>query len=116
MQFHIDEIDRDVLILQADGGLNGQTAPQFLGELEKVVDAGIRKVIVDCTKLNYVSSYGLGVLLRVHKRLRKRGGDVKICCVKGVVNEILRTMKLDRIFETYPDVNRARLAFRPREG
>lgn len=115
MQFHIDETDGDVLVIQADGGLNAGTAPQFMGDLEKLVDGGLRKIIVDCTKLNYISSYGLGVLMTVHKQMAKHGGDVKVCCVKGVVHEVLRMVKMDQFFQSYPDVNRARLAFRRSE-
>ena len=103
-------------MIQADGGLNAGTAPQFMGDLEKLVDAGLRKIIVDCTKLNYISSYGLGVLMTVHKQMAKHGGDVKICCVKSVVHDVLRLVKLDQFFQSYADLNRARLAFRQPES
>jgi anti-anti-sigma factor len=42
------------------------------------VDAGVDKIIVDCSRLEYISSYGIGVLVRLHKALMARGGDVKI--------------------------------------
>ncbi len=112
MEFYAHEIDRDVLILRADGGLNSQTAQQFVEELAALVDAGIRKIIVDCTLLDYLSSYGISVLLRVHARMRKRGGDVKLCGVKGVVNDVLKITNLDHVLHVYADVDRARLAFR----
>jgi anti-sigma B factor antagonist len=116
MEFYAHEIDRDVLILRADGGLNSQTAQQFVEELQALVDAGIGKIIVDCTLLDYLSSYGIGVLLRVHSRMKKRGGDVKLCAVKGVVNDVLRLTNLDKVLQVYVDVDRARLAFRDLEG
>ena len=51
MEFYYDELERDVLILRADGGINADNAGQFVGDLEKLVDAGIRKIIVDCAHL-----------------------------------------------------------------
>jgi anti-anti-sigma factor len=114
MEFYHDEIDNDVLILIADGGLNTDTADQFLTSLEKLVEAGVRKIIVDCGRLTYISSYGLGVLLRIHKRMKERGGDVKLAAVGGIVPQALEITRLDTFFEIYPDVNRARLAFRPK--
>ena len=113
MEFYYHEIDNSVLILRADGGINKDTAGQFVQELEKLVDAGLTKIIVDCTGLEHISSYGIGVLLRVHKRLAKHGGDVKLAGLHSGLVTVLRIARLDGLFDIYPDVNRARLAFRP---
>ncbi len=40
MEFYYDEIDNDVLIVTADGGLNADTSEQFVQSIEKLVDAG----------------------------------------------------------------------------
>ena len=71
MEFYYDHTDRDVLILSADGGLMADNAGRFVDELERYVDLGIRKLIVDCSRLTRITSYGLGVLLGLHKRLAK---------------------------------------------
>jgi anti-sigma B factor antagonist len=113
MEFAYDEIDHDVLILSADGGLNAGNAEGFVRDIEALVDAGLRKIIVDCSRLDVISSYGLGVLVRIHRRMRQHGGDVKLCSVRGLVPQILAMTRLDRVFGLYPDANRARLAFRP---
>jgi anti-anti-sigma factor len=113
MEFRYDEIDNDVLIISADGGLNADTAADFVQSIEKLVDAGLCKIIIDCKDLTYVSSYGLGVLIRLNKRVRNRGGDVKLASITGIVPQALQATRLDRLFAIYADVNRARLAFRP---
>ncbi len=113
VEFFYDEIDGDVMILAADGGLNHQTAEQFVHDIEALVDAGLTKLIVDCSRLEYVSSYGLGVLIRLHKKMQGHGGDVKICAVRGFLAQVLAATRLSTVFEIYPDLNRARLAFRP---
>ena len=113
MEFYYHELEKDVLILSADGGLNADTATAFVDHLAVLVDQGLRKIIVDCTQLDYISSYGIGVLARVHSRLAARGGDVKIASPKGMVLKALQLVRLNKLFEIYPDVNAARLAFRP---
>ncbi len=114
MEIYYDDVDSEVLVVKADGGLNARTADAFVTDLEKLVDTGLRKIIVDCAQLNYISSYGLGVLVRLHSRLARHGGNVKIASVKGVIVDVLRLTRLNTIFEIYPDVDRARLAFRPK--
>lgn len=112
MEFYYHETDGDLLVISADGGLNGDTANQFVTEIERLVDAGLRKIIVDCTALNFVSSAGLAVLMRLHKHMKPLGGNVKIAHVKGTIMQVLEVTHLSKVFEIYPDVDRARLAFR----
>lgn len=114
MEFYYHEVDHEVLILRADGGLDQQTSQQFLDELESLVQSGLRKIIVDCSGLTYVSSAGLGLLMRVHRMMKKHDGNVKLAGIRGVVSQLLATVHLDKMFEFYPDVDRARLAFRPK--
>ncbi len=116
MEFYFHEIDKAVMILGADGGLNGDTAKPFVEQLESLVDAGVNKIIVDCTKLEYISSYGIGLLVRLHKKLAKHGGDVKVAAPKSIVLTALTVMHMGKIFEIYPDVDQARLAFRPKDS
>ncbi len=112
MEFFFHELDKDVLILSADGGLNADTAREFLRQLEVIVDGGIKRIIVDCTHLDYISSYGIGQLVRLHNKLLKHGGDVKIAAPKSMVLSALNVMSMGKLFGIYPDVNQARLAFR----
>jgi len=116
MEFYYHEIENDVLIISADGGLNKQTAGQFVEEIGALVDGGVKKIIIDCSKLNFITSYGIGVILRLHKKLRSAGGDIKIAAVPSKIIEVLNVMKLTKIFDIYPDVNRARLEFRPKDA
>jgi len=82
------------------------------GELERYIELGCRKLIVDCTRLTHISSYGLGVLIRLHKKLATKGGDVKLANVSGAVPKILSMTRLNKIFEIYPTLDDARQAFR----
>jgi len=114
MELYYHELDDTVLILRADGGLNAQTAAEFIANLETLIESRIDKMIIDCTNLTFISSYGVGVLVRLHNKLGKRGGDVKIAAAPGRIIAVLNLMRMGRIFEIYPDVNQARLAFRAR--
>jgi anti-sigma B factor antagonist len=115
VEFYYHEIDHDVLILAADGGINHDNAAKFVADLETLVDAGLTKIIVDCTGLDHISSYGIGVLIRLHKRLARHGGDVKLAGLHSTLATLMRIARVDSLFDLYPDVNRARLAFRPRD-
>jgi anti-sigma B factor antagonist len=116
MEFYYHDVDGDILILSADGGLIAATADQFVDELDQIIQCGCQKLIVDCTRLTYISSYGLGLLVRLHKKLAVRGGNVKLAAVEGAIPKLLSLTQLDRVFEIYPTVDEARRAFRKGAG
>lgn len=111
MEFYYKDVKRDVLILSADGGLNADNADEFVRELETLVESGIRKMIVDCTKLSYISSYGVSILVRLRSKLAKRGGDVMLASVSSSIVTLLEIADLDKIFGIYPNVDEALVAF-----
>ncbi|MAT81719.1 MAG: hypothetical protein CMJ29_08755 [Phycisphaerae bacterium] len=112
MEFIPHEIDRDVFVLMADGGINRDNARAFTDDVESMVRNGFNKLIIDCSKLEYISSTGLGTLLVLRKRMKAAGGDVKLCSVKGLVSQALQLIRLDQMFGMYPDLGQARLSFR----
>jgi anti-sigma B factor antagonist len=112
METYLGEADERVIVIVADGGLNSGTAAQIEEVVQRAVDCGMRGVIVDCSKLDILSSAGLGRLLMLHKRMKQHGGEVRIAGLQGMAVQVLRLAKLDGIFQLYPDVAQARLSFR----
>lgn len=88
----------------ADGGvvvsgrLDASQCPAALAFLEKV--NGI--VTMDCRGLEYISSAGLGVLLKTQKRLSGAGGKLKLTGVSRHLEDIFRYSGFDQIFEIEP--------------
>ena len=111
MEFYFHHTDGDVMVLAADGGLTPDNVAQFMRELEKLVDGGVKKVIVDCRKLTYVSDRGLFKLLQEKKDLAERGGQIRLTYVTGRLVKILTMLGLNEKFDLYPDVNTARGSF-----
>ena len=112
MEFHYDDVQEDILIIKADGDLNAETADEFVESIGKLVDAGLHSIIIDCSGLDFISSSGLGMLVRLHKRMDEKIGDVKIASVKSLIVNVLRMTRLNKVFSIYPDVESARQAFK----
>ena len=112
MELYYHATDRDVLILSADGGIDSTNADEFVAQLGTLVQAGVRKLIVDCSRLGYMSSYGIAVLVRLHKKLAEHGGDVKLAALESRVARLIELVGLAPVFQIYPNVDSARSAFR----
>ena len=55
------------------GSLDSNTSPQAQQALDGILAAGARKMVIDCSALDYISSAGLRVLLGTAKRLSGAG-------------------------------------------
>jgi len=55
--------------------------------------------VVDFSRLEYISSAGLGVLLATQKRLNDRGQGLKIVNLNGHLRDIFHFSGFDQIFD-----------------
>ena len=58
--------------------------------------------VLDLTKLAYISSAGLGVLLKTHKRLMGSGSGIKLVNVNHHIHDIFRYSGFDKLFDIVP--------------
>ena len=68
------------------GRLDTVTAPELEKELNASLDVA-ESLTLDFSKLDYISSAGLRVLLSAHKTMSKKGG-MKIANVNEIVKEV----------------------------
>jgi anti-sigma B factor antagonist len=108
-------IDGDILAIVLHESLDSASTPDFEAEVNRHLEAGRTKIIIDCRRLGYLSSLGVGALVTLRTRLTRRGGDVKLASVQGAVMNFLRLMRLDKFFEIHGDLEFARRAFQTGE-
>ena len=80
------------------GRLDAAQAPAAQAFLDRV--QGV--VTIECSRLEYVSSAGLGVLLKTQKRLLPTGGKLRLVGVNRHVNDIFVYSGFDQLFEIEP--------------
>jgi len=54
--------------------------------------------VLDMRGLEYISSAGLGVLLKTHKRLMASGSGISLINVSPHINDIFRYSGMDKLF------------------
>lgn len=104
-------VDGDILSIVLRGNLDSTSTPEFDRQVNEHLEQGCSKIIIDCRFMGYVSSLGLGSLVALQTRLRRKGGEVKLCAIQGPVSQILRTVHLDKVLNIYGDLEFARKSF-----
>lgn len=77
------------------GRLDAAQSPKAQAFLDALADPGA----IDLSGLEYISSAGLGVLLRTHKRLMATGGKLHLLNVGNHIFDIFRYSGFDQLFE-----------------
>lgn len=90
-------------VIQLEGYLDAHTAPQFEQAIQSEVDAGRHRLVVDCEKLTYISSAGLGVFMGFVEEVREQGGDIKICGLTPKVRQVFDILGFAEIYDICDD-------------
>ena len=81
-----------------EGRLDAAQAVKAQAFLDQV--AG--ECVLDMAQLEYISSAGLGVLLKTHKRLMDSGSGIKLINVSNHIHDIFRYSGFDKLFQIVP--------------
>ncbi len=91
--------ERDVQIVSIEGRLDTQTSPDAHEQLSSLIEKGTTRVLIDLSDLAYISSAGLRVLLAVSKQLDGIGGDLRVCGLNRVVEEVFEISGFNSIIK-----------------
>ena len=80
------------------GRLDAAQSPAAQSFLDKVQGT----VTLDCGQLEYISSAGLGVLLKTQKRLMASSGKLRLVGLKPHLRDIFTYSGFDQLFEIEP--------------
>ena len=78
--------DGTALVIELEGRLDTMTAPQLEAELKEAMPDA-ESLILDFSKLDYISSAGLRALLSASKVMSAKGG-MKVTHVNEIVREV----------------------------
>ncbi len=98
-------------MLSLDGYLDAHTAPEFENAVQLEIESGHRRLIVDCARLSYISSAGLGVFMSFLEEIREAGGDIKICGPSPKVLQVFEILGFPALFDILPDLPSAAKRF-----
>ncbi|MDR1657950.1 MAG: STAS domain-containing protein [Deltaproteobacteria bacterium] len=95
------------LVLGLTGELDAETAPDFEAAADKLIEEGARFVVLDMSKLAFISSAGLRAVLVLGKGLRAVQGEVRFAALQKTVAEVFDIAGFSRLFGVFPDVGAA---------
>ena len=98
-------------VIGIDGRLDTTNYPVLEKKLMEMIDTGQVRLLVNLSKMDYVSSSGLRILLMALKRITIAKGKFAICSLQENIKEIFEISGFTNIFEIYGDEEAGLKAF-----
>lgn len=102
-----EEKKGDALVLSLSGRLDAATSKAFQDRILAVIDAGERRLVVDLSQLDYLSSSGLRVFLLAAQRLSGANGKIVLCSLMKPVREVFDIVGFSSLFSIYGSADEA---------
>jgi anti-sigma B factor antagonist len=102
----------EVMILNLSGKImGGPDYERFHTEIKALIKEGYVDILLNMSKVTWINSTGLGILVSAFHTLKKNGGVMKICEVSPRIDNILNVTQLKLVFQTYESCQDALASF-----
>jgi anti-anti-sigma factor len=90
-------------LAEVDGSIDASTITQFQQVMDKLVERGVKNLILDCTSVKYINSTGLGTLLKYADTFESIGGHIAFCRVPSKVMLVMEMLGFNALFNIVSD-------------
>ena len=98
------------VVLAVKGELDLATAPQFREHVERELDSGAERIVVDLSAVTFIDSVALGVLAGARRRLGERGRLALVVGPDSYATLILKASGLCTVLECFDSYEAATAA------
>ncbi len=95
------KLENGIVVIGVTGELDALVAPKLKELMNKHIDMGDIKLILDCENLVHINSLAMGILRGKLQSVKEVGGDIKIIRLNNHIQTIFDMIGLDEIFEIY---------------
>jgi stage II sporulation protein AA (anti-sigma F factor antagonist) len=101
----------EINIISLTGSIDALNSNQVEQELMSQIQSGSARLILNLTKVNFLSSAGLRIILQVLKETRSQGGDLRIACAQPSVFKSLELSGFTSILKYFSTLDAAILSY-----
>ena len=97
-------------VFSPEGAIDLHVSPEVRASLLGVIDRKPKRLVVDLSRVPYVDSSGIAVLILAKQTLDEYGGRFMLAGAQEAVRIILESARLDQYFQLFPTLAEAQAA------
>ncbi len=101
------ESSENAVVIRLAGRLDAVAAPELERTCSGQLQTGARKILIDFTALEYISSAGLRTILSAGKALHASGGALALCGPEGIAKNVFTLAGFSSLFPIYDSLEAA---------
>lgn len=102
----------NIVILDLIGKITiGDGSNQLRDEVNRLLEAGEKEIILNFEHASYLDSSGIGELISRHTTTKNQGGHLKLLKLPRKIKDLLTVTRLLPVFETFDNEEDAILSF-----
>jgi anti-sigma B factor antagonist len=90
--------------LPLEGEIDLHVSPQIAATLRELIKEEPKKLVVDLSKVSYIDSSGLAVLIEGMQKVEFYGGKLYLVGLQENLRAVFESTRLDQTFRIFPDV------------
>ena len=94
-------------VLLLEGEIDLHVSPRVAVSLTQMITKKPEKLVVDLSRVNYIDSSGLAILIEAMQNMGEYGGKFALAGMQETVRSIFEIARLDQVFQIFPDVDAA---------
>ena len=98
-KFTVTQNSPEILAMEMDGELNTVAAQDLQEEIESLQKDMVKPILIDVTRLNYISSTGLRIFMIIKKTANANGQTVTLKGLNDIVEKVFKMTGFDKMFE-----------------
>lgn len=98
---------KDITLLVVSGFVDTTTCQELAKAIQDLIKQKKIQIIVDLSRVNYISSAGWGVFVGEIKNVRDLGGDLKLVQMTPEVAEVFEMLEFNRVLNSYETIAEA---------
>lgn len=95
---HTDLGENSAVIIEIEGPLNSDSAPDFDDYITKLIDNNIIYLLLDMKNLKFISSEGIGAILMIQKTVAERNGIAIFFNINYEIGSLFKLLGFDKLF------------------
>jgi anti-anti-sigma factor len=101
----------DVKIVELEGELDTNTSPDAESQLKELMEQGVKKILLNFEKMDFISSAGLRILLATGQQLKSDNGGLRVCSLNETVQEVFDISGFSTLLSVFPNETEALKGF-----